>query len=103
MLLQLKIHLLRVEGGKARRVDQVRSIRQAAQLHMTCCVAAASQLFGNLSDLRGELGRNAVEHAALAHAGVSRKGNRLSRDPAVQRVYAPVCALVRNTGNPARV
>ena len=91
VLLQLQIHLLRVEGGKARRVDDPCLAAQREHLHMAGGVAAAAQRLADLPHRQRQLRREGVEDAGLADAGITCKGVQLAIYCGAQCVQSLPC------------
>jgi len=65
---------LRLEGGEARSVHDLRPIGETEKLHMPGGVAAPAQGLAHLPHLQGETGVQPVEDAGLPHTGISCKG-----------------------------
>ena len=74
VLLQLPVQLLRLKGGEARGVHNVRPAAQVEQLHVPGGVASPAQGLAHLPHLQGEAGVQPVEDAGLPHAGIPCKG-----------------------------
>ena len=89
--LELEIQLLRVERGKARRVDHIGVLPEGEQLDVTRRVPPAAERLAHLADGQRQRRVARVEHARLAHTGVAGEG----AEPAVDGRAQPVQPLAR--------
>ena len=78
VLLEDHVHLVGVEGGKARGVHHIGVASQAVQLHVAGGMPAPAQLFRNLTGGKGQLRAQAIENAGFAHPGVAGEGRQLA-------------------------
>ena len=91
ILLQNDLHPVRIEGGEAGRIGHIGGFVQAVQLHMAGGVPAPAQLVGDLSRLQPQLRQEAVENAALSHAGIAGEGGELAGNFPAQLLHPMAC------------
>ena len=74
-----ELHLLHIEGGKARGVCH-QPTAYPEQLHMAGGMTASPQFFTDLPHLQVELGTQGIEHTGFSHTGVAGKRGDLSME-----------------------
>ena len=89
--LQLQIHLLRVEGGKARRINDPCVAAQREHLHMAGGMASTAQRLADLTHRQRQLRQQGIQDAGLSHAGIPCKGIQLASYCGTQRTHALPC------------
>ena len=90
--------LVHVEGREARRVRDKGFVSERIELDVAGGVPSAAELVADLADFDRELGRERIEKARFADAGVPREGAKLSRDGLPQRgdSFAGLCACAQD-------